>query len=76
MSIKLGRPPRGFTVDQYLSDEVDLPSKLELVDGEIGPFSDQAKTALLANWGADAIVRLTGPAIWREAIAAHERKSV
>ena len=74
MSIAVGRPGREFTFDEYLSREVGLPRKLELVDGVIGPFSDAAKRALLANWGTDAILRLTGTAIWREALDAYEHK--
>ncbi|MFM9939308.1 MAG: hypothetical protein ACKVP7_07420 [Hyphomicrobiaceae bacterium] len=66
----LKRQPQEFTVDEYLSDDTDLPEKMELWDGEIGPFSDTAKLALLANWGADKIVALTGPAIWLEAAKA------
>jgi hypothetical protein len=73
MSVTVRRSRRSFTVDECLSREVDLPDKLERVDGEIGPFSDTAKPALLANWGADAVLRLTGPKIWREALAAFER---
>ena len=72
MTVKLGRKSLQFTVDEYLSDDVDLPRKLELVDGVIGPFSNRAKKALLANWGADAIIKLTGPEVWREAINAIE----
>lgn len=66
----LKRKPQKFSVDEFLSDEVDLPRKMELIEGVIGPFSDKAKRALLANWGADRIVKLTGPEIWLEAIAA------
>ena len=33
------------------------------------------KLTLLANWGADEIIRLTGPAIWREALAALDKTS-
>lgn len=68
------RKSHKFTVDEFLSAEADLPRKMELIEGIIGPFSDKAKLALLANWGADKIVKLTGPEIWREAIAALERK--
>jgi hypothetical protein len=46
---------------------------MELWDGEIGPYSDAGKQTLLANWGADEIIRLTGPEIWREALAALDR---
>ena len=70
----LTRKAQKFTVDEFLSNEADMPDRMELVEGVIGPFSDKAKLALLANWGADRIVRLTGPEIWREAIEAAARK--
>lgn len=70
----LKRESQGFTVNEYFSPDTDLPEKMELWDGIIGPFSDAAKLALLANWGADKIVDLTGPEIWREATAAAARK--
>ena len=70
----LTRKPQKFTVDEYFSPDTDLPEKMELHNGTIGPFSDKAKLAMLANWGADRIVKLTGPGIWREAIAAAEKK--
>ncbi len=66
----LQREPQGFTADEFLSEDCDLPRKMELVEGVIGPFSDRAKRALLANWGADKIIKLTGLEIWREAIEA------
>jgi hypothetical protein len=69
----VGRRAKEFTADEFLSDDTDLPEKMELVDGIIGPFSDHAKIALLANWGADKIIALTGPEIWREALAASEK---
>jgi hypothetical protein len=69
----VGRRAKKFTVDEYLSDDTDLPRKIELWDGVIGPFSDNAKIALLANWGADRIIVLTGPAVWREALAALDK---
>ena len=75
MQMKLDGKARQFKVDQYFSDDVNLPRKLELVDGEIGPFSEKAKLALLANWGADEILRLTGSEIWHEAIKAFEREN-
>lgn len=74
MPKKPTRKPQRFTVNDYFSDDTDLPEKMELVDGVIGPFSDKAKVALIANWGVDHIVKLTGPDVWREAIAALERK--
>jgi hypothetical protein len=66
----LTRRSQKFTITEYFSDEVDLPSKIELIDGVIGPFSDDAKLALLRNWGADTVIRLTGPDIWLKTIAA------
>jgi hypothetical protein len=69
----LQRKPQRFTVDEYFSEDADLPEKMELIDGVIGPFSDKAKLALLANWGADKVVRLTGPDIWREVLRAREK---
>lgn len=68
MSFKVERGPRCFTVDEFLSDDAGLPAKTELIDGVIGPFSRKAKLTLLANWGADAVIKLTGPEIWREAL--------
>lgn len=73
MPWKVQREPQRFTVDDYFSEGTDLPQKMELADGIIGPFSDQAKLALLANSGADRILKLTGPDIWREAIEALSR---
>ncbi len=66
----VSRSPQQFTVDEYFSPLTDLPEKIELIDGEIGPYSDAAKLALLANWGADKIVALTGTDLWLETIAA------
>ena len=70
----LKRAAQKFTVDEVYSDDTDLPEKMELRNGVIGPFSDKAKRALLANWGADKILKLTGPEIWREAIEAAGKK--
>ena len=70
----LTRAPQRFTVDEFLSEDADLPHKMELINGVIGPYSDAGKLTLLANWGADKIVALTGPEIWREALAALEKK--
>ena len=68
----LSRKPRQFTVDEYFA--ADLPRKLELIDGEIGPFGDDARHALLANWGTDAIIALTGADVWRKALGADRPK--
>lgn len=70
----LQRRAQKFTVDEFLSDDVDLPRKMELIDGVFGPFSDKAKLALLTNWGADKIVKLTGPEIWREVLVSGDSK--
>ena len=64
------RKPQKFTVDEFLSDDAGLPEKMELFNGVIGPFSDSGKLTLLANWGADKVIALTGPDIWREVLAA------
>jgi hypothetical protein len=53
---------------EFFSAELGLPEKVELDHGVIGPYSDAGKLTLLANWGADDIIRLTGPEIWREAL--------
>lgn len=66
MTHPIAAKPRLFTVDEYFA--ADLPEKMELIDGEIGPFSDEAVRALLANWGTDRIVKVTGADVWREAI--------
>ena len=64
------RDPQPVTAKEFLSDASGLPEKVELVKGVIGPYSDAGKLTLLANWGADDIIRLTGPEIWQEALAA------
>jgi hypothetical protein len=69
------REPQLVTPREYLSDEAGLPEKVELVRGVIGPYSDAGKRTLLANWGADDILRLTGPDVWREALAAFDKSS-
>lgn len=65
------REPQRTTVREFLSEEAGLPEKVELDTGVIGPYSDAGKLTLLANWGADDILRLTGPAVWLQALAAH-----
>lgn len=69
----LTRAPQRLTVDEYFSEDAGLPEKIELWDGVIGPYSDAGKQTMLANWGADEIIRLTGPEIWREALAALDK---
>jgi hypothetical protein len=66
------RKPRKYTVDEYFA--ADPPRKMELIDGEIGPCSDDARLALLANWGVDASLELTGADVWRKAIGADRPK--
>lgn len=72
MPKSLQRHQQKFTVDDYYS--ASLPEKIELWHGVIGPYSDDGKRSLLANWGADEIIRLTGPEIWWEALAAGEHE--
>ncbi|MDX2290304.1 MAG: hypothetical protein NW217_15985 [Hyphomicrobiaceae bacterium] len=59
-----------FAAAEYCSEDAGRPEKLDLWDGVIGPYSDAGNLSLFANWGADEIVRLTGPDIWRETLAA------
>ena len=75
MPISVKRQPQPFTVDEYLSDDAGLPEKMELWEGMIGPFSDQGIRTMLANWGADKIIEVTGPEVWREALAAFDGKT-
>ncbi len=69
MPKQIRREMQLFTAAEFLSEDAGLPEKVELVDGEIGPYSDTGKLTLLANWGADEIIRLTGPEIWHDALA-------
>jgi hypothetical protein len=73
MAKSLQRQPQKFTVQDYYA--ADLPEKIELWHGVIGPYSDDGKRSLLANWGADEIIRLTGLEVWREALDALERRA-
>lgn len=73
MSKRVRREPQKFTVQEFLFGDVGLLEKVELVNGEIGPYSDAGKLTLLANWGADEIIRLTGPQLWRETLAAFDK---
>ena len=68
------RQPQKFTVDEFLGSNLGLPEKAELADGMIGPFSDHGVQTLLANWGADRIIRVIGPQVWRDALAALDNK--
>ena len=67
------REPQKFTVDEFLRGETGLPEKIELERGIIGPYSDDGIRTLLANWGADKVVAVTGPEIWRAALKAFEQ---
>ena len=69
MPLQMQREPQGMTAQEFLSGESGLPEKVELVRGAIGPYSDAGKLTLLANWGADEIIRITGPDVWKDALA-------
>ncbi len=71
----LKREPQPFTVDDYFAADNGLPEKIELWDGMIGPYGDAGVQTMLANWGADRVVAVTGPEVWREALAAYEAAS-
>ena len=73
MSKSVKRQPQKFSADEFLRGDLGLPERTELVKGMIGPFSDEGMRTLLANWGVDKIIEVTGPGIWREALAAQER---
>ena len=73
MSKSVKRQPQKFSADEFLRGDLGLPEKTELVKGMIGLFSDEGMRTLLANWGVDKIIEVTGPGIWREALAAQER---
>jgi hypothetical protein len=66
------RRPQSVTKAAFLSPESGLPEKIEYVRGEIGPFDDRGIATLLANWGADRVIAVTGPEVWREALSAHD----
>lgn len=66
------REPQNVSKAEYFSTEAGLPEKVELIRGVVGPYSAAGKLTLLANWGADEIIRLTGPEVWREALAARD----
>ena len=73
MSKRVLRQPQKCTANEFLSGGPGLPEKTELVNGMIGPFSDEGMRTLLANWGADKIIEVTGPDVWLEALAARKR---
>lgn len=72
MPEQMRREPQPVTKAEFVSDEAGLLNRMEWVRGEVGPFSDAGKRALLTNWGADQIIRITGPDVWREALAAYD----
>lgn len=70
------RKPQPITVDEFFDPENGLPEKTELVKGMIGPFTDAGICTLVANWGADRVIKATGAEIWREALdASSQNKS-
>jgi len=73
MPKQVRREAQPFNSRDFTSGEADLPEKVEVIHGVIGPYSDAGKLTMLANWGADEIIRLTGPEIWREALAALDK---
>ena len=75
MTRKVAREPQPVTTKEFLSRDLGLPERVELVRGVIGPYSDEGKLTLLANWGAADIVRLTGSEVWLKAIAACEERN-
>ena len=68
--VDVAREPLSFTKDEFLRARAMLPERLEFVRGDIGPFSDEAVRMLIANWGADRIVAITGSEVWRQAAEA------
>jgi hypothetical protein len=66
------RAPQLFTADEFFAEDNGLPEKMELWDGIIGPYEDAGLQTLLANWGAYRVLAVTGPDIWREALAAYD----
>ena len=74
VSKQVHREPQEITAEEFLHANLGLPEKIELVDGLIGPISDHGMQTLLANWGADRILRVTGSEVWREALAALDKK--
>jgi hypothetical protein len=70
---KIGRHGRAWTVDEFRQRADLTPEKLEIWEGKL--LWDDEERVLLAgllieNLGADRIVRLGDPAVWREAVAA------
>lgn len=68
------REPQEITKEEFLTEAGSLPRPVEFVRGVVGPYSDTGKLTLLSNWGADEIMRLTGPEVWRVALAGHDMK--
>jgi hypothetical protein len=69
------REAQSLSKQEFYAHVEDLPGRVEFVRGVIGPYSDTAKLVLLANWGVDDIIRLTGPEVWQEALAARSSKT-
>ncbi len=57
------REPQPCTIDDCLAQDNGLPEKIELWDGMIGPYEDAGLQTLLANWGVDRVIAVTGPEI-------------
>ena len=66
------RAPQPLTVDEFFAEDTGLPEKIEMCDGMIGPYSDAGLQTMVANWGADRIIAVTGPEVWREALRAYD----
>lgn len=69
------RAPQNWTADEFFAENNGLPHRIELADGMLGPFDDDGIRTLLANWGVDRVIALTGAEIWREALAAFETRA-
>lgn len=76
MPRQVQRQPQLMTAREFLSAEAALPERIELVRGAIGPYGDEGMRTLLANWGADRVIEVTGPEVWCEALAAYDAKSL
>jgi hypothetical protein len=72
MAMTVQREAQPVAKDDFLTGSGGLPERVEFVQGVVGPYTDTGKLTLLANWGADEVLRLTGPEVWRAALAAHD----
>ena len=72
MPSELKREPQLLTKEEFLRAD-ELRGRVEFVRGVVGPCSDSGKLTLLANWGADEIIRLTGAEVWRDALRAMDK---